>query len=111
MGSTHWTTYLSHVLRLDVRIDYERGEPTRYAFQLSGYVADEWVDLVRYDTAHGEPHRHIYYPDGNVEVMAFVAVLPVTFVGWVQRDIQEHAQQYHDEYVRQLANLEEDDER
>jgi hypothetical protein len=37
--------------------------------------------------------------------MPFVAVLPATFVGWVQRDIQEHAQGYLDEYVRQLSNL------
>lgn len=105
MGSSEWTTYLTDVLRLDVRIEYELGNPTRYAFQLSGYVDGEWVNLVRYDTAHGEPHRHIEYPDGNAEFMPFVAVLPVTFVGWVQRDIQEHAQGYFDEYVRQLSNL------
>lgn len=105
MGASEWTTFLSDELRLDARIEYERGDPTRYAFQLSGFVDGEWVDLVRYDTAHGEPHRHISYPDGNTEFMPFVAVLPVTFVGWVQRDIQAHAQSYLDEYSRQLSNL------
>ncbi len=105
MGTSEWTTHLSDRLRLDARIEYELGNPTRYAFQLSGFVDGEWVDLVRYDTAHGEPHRHIYYPGGNAEFMMFVAVLPVTFVGWVQRDIQAHAQGYLDEYIRQLSNL------
>jgi hypothetical protein len=105
MGQTQWTQFLSEVLRLDVRIEYERGVPKSYSFQLSGYVDDEWVDLVRYDTSHGAPHRHISYPDGNVEYMPFVAVLPVTFVGWVQRDMQEHAHGYFEEYVRRLSNM------
>lgn len=83
VGTSEWTTHLSDRLRLDARIEYELGNPTRYAFQLSGFVDGEWVDLVRYDTAHGEPHRHIYYPGGNAEFMMFVAVLPVTIVGWV----------------------------
>lgn len=85
MGLTQWTSFLSEVLRLDARIEYEQGVPQSYSFQLSGYIDDEWADLVRYDTAHGEPHRHIRYPDGNTEYMPFVAVLPVTFVGWISR--------------------------
>ena len=105
MGHTEWTQFLNEVLRIDVRITYERGIPQSYAFQLSGYIDEEWVDLVRYDTAHGAPHRHISYPDGETEYMPFVAVLPVTFVGWVQRDIQEHAQSYFDEYARRLSNM------
>lgn len=64
MGQTQWTQFLSEVLRLDARIEYEHGVPQSYSFQLSGYIDDEWVDLVRYDTAHGAPHRHISYPDG-----------------------------------------------
>ena len=105
MGVSDWTIFLRDDLRLDSHIEYDRGEPTEFSFQLSGYVLGEWVTLVRYDTAHGEPHRHICYPDGTVERMGFVAVLPVTIVGWVQRDIQEHAEHYLEEYVRQATNL------
>ena len=105
MGVTDWTSFLRDDLRLDVHIEYDRGEPRRYSFQLLGYVGGEWVTLVRYDTAHGEPHRHICYPNGAVEMMPFVAVLPITFVGWVQRDIQEHAEHYLEEYGRQAMNL------
>lgn len=105
VGTSEWTAYLSDRLRLDARIEYDMGEPARYAFQLSGLVDGDWVDLVRHDTAHGVPHRHIYHPDGNSEIVPFGAVPPVTLVGWVQRDIQAHAQGYLDEYLRRRSNL------
>ncbi len=65
VGSSEWTTYLTDVLRLDVRIEYELGNPTRYSFQLSGYVDGEWVNLVRYDTAHGFAHADLFHPKGK----------------------------------------------
>jgi hypothetical protein len=105
MGVSEWTTFLSEDLRLDVHIEYRSGQPVKFAFQLTGLIEGEWVELVRYDDAHGEPHRHIFYPDGTVEPMSFTAVLPVTFVGWVQRDITDHAEQYAAEYRRQYMNM------
>lgn len=105
MARTEWDTYVTDRLRLHAEIDGEH-----FTFQLCGDVDGDWVDLVRYDTAHGEPHRHITYPDGTIEQVSFVAVLPVTFAGWVQRDLQEHAQSYYDEYLRQWGNMRGDED-
>lgn len=106
MRSTEWQCYLTDRLRLEVRIDIENGDPKRFKFQLIGLVGHDWVDLVRYDNYHGSlPHRHRCYPDGTEDEHPFIAMLPATFIDQAQKDLTDHAEEYLEEYERQLSNL------
>jgi hypothetical protein len=106
-GVSDWSTFLSDDLKLDVHIEYVSGVPTKFGFNLSGYVDDVWIDLVRVDNAHEEslpPHRHVFHPDGSEDFKHFVAALPESLVGWAQEHLVEDGERYLDEYRRQLAN-------
>lgn len=105
MGRKKWQAYITPSLRLDASIEYDKGSPTDYSFQLCGVDEGDWVELVRYDNAHGTPHRHISYPDGPEESKTFVAALPITFVGWAQDDLIEHAEKYYNEWHRRKSNM------
>lgn len=88
MARKQWVNYITHSLRLDASIEYDKGNLESFSFQLCGEDEGQWVELVRYDNAHGGvPHRHISYPDGPEESKTFVAALPVTLTGWIQEDL------------------------
>lgn len=44
----------------------------KFSVQLEVLIDGHWRRAVRYDSAHGQPHRHVFYPDGTEyrEVMA-----------------------------------------
>ncbi len=51
---------------LRIRIDINRGEVTRFVVQLEYNTGDDtWLPIVRYDSAHGRPHRDILGPNGE----------------------------------------------
>ena len=49
-----------------VRLDIERGRVTAFTLQLETYVDGRWRPVVRYDSAHGHPHRDLLDWDGRV---------------------------------------------
>lgn len=106
MGDSIWSFLVSDRLRLDVQIVYERGVPTKFSLNLCGWIKGEWVPLVRYDNAHGPAHRHQFHPNGEDEIHDFLAMVPRTFVDKAQRDLNERAEYYLEEYERELSNRE-----
>ncbi|MCA1667010.1 MAG: hypothetical protein LC793_06345 [Thermomicrobia bacterium] len=51
---------------LRVRIEIDRGEVARFVVQLEYTIGDDrWLPVVRYDSAHGRPHRDILNPGGE----------------------------------------------
>ena len=49
-----------------VRLNVERGQVTAFTSQLETFVADRGRPVVRYDSAHGQPHRDLLDWDGRV---------------------------------------------
>ena len=49
-----------------IRLDIDRGKVTAFTVQLEVYVEDRWYPVVRYDSAHGHPHRDLLDRDGRV---------------------------------------------
>ena len=37
----------------------ERGQITRFCVQYEAFIDGEWQAIVRYDTAHGRPHKDL----------------------------------------------------
>ena len=106
MGKKSWRMQITDRLRLETVIETTKGEPTEIALQLVGRIKGQWVPLVRYDNAHGVCHRHTAHPDGTESPHQFVAILPATFLDQAQRELQKHAEEYLEEYERELSNHE-----
>ena len=49
-----------------VRFDTERGRVTDFTVQYDVWREDRWRPVVRYDSAHGRPHRDILDRTGRV---------------------------------------------
>lgn len=53
-------------VRYRVRFTTSRGPVTAFAVQPEIRIGSEWKPVVRYNTAHGRPHRDLYRLDGSV---------------------------------------------
>lgn len=51
---------VNNILR--VRFELERGVVLKFAVQLECLFNDEWISVVRYDTAHGFAHCDRFHP-------------------------------------------------
>lgn len=45
-----------------VRFELDRNRVVQFVVQLECLLGDEWIPVVRYDTAHGFAHRDLLYP-------------------------------------------------
>jgi hypothetical protein len=61
---------LSDFDRVVVRFVREGKLVTDFSVQHEAFVEGKWHKLVRYDTAHGLPHRHTFQADGSQRVQA-----------------------------------------
>jgi hypothetical protein len=57
-----------------IGFDLERGQVTAFTVQLECWIEGKWRPVVRYDTAHGRPHRDMLDWDGNVADKLWLAV-------------------------------------
>lgn len=53
--------------RIRVRFKKDRGKITEFVVQYEALVKGQWLAVVRYDTAHGQPHTDVIRPDGTQE--------------------------------------------
>lgn len=68
-----WANPLTHQDRVDVRFIKERGQILDFSVQYVAEIAGEWRPIIRFDSAHGEPHMNVTYPDGSSERRDFPA--------------------------------------
>ncbi len=58
-------SYLSDQDRVIIRFETDRRWVVEYAVQHEALINGRWHKIVRYDNAHGEAHKHVFYPDGS----------------------------------------------
>lgn len=85
-----------------VRFDAERGSVTAFTAQYEVWAAGAWRPSVRYDSAHGRPHRDTLDWAGNVIAKEWLpegtgANEALTFA---ESDMTAHGDRYRDEFLR-----------
>jgi len=77
-------------------------EIVEFRIQLEIFVDEEWYPVVRYDTAHGKPHRDILHPNGGQTKNWFEGyeVADVLTIG--QKDIMENWLAYRKRVMKEL---------
>lgn len=63
MPEKRYIYYLSDTARMVVRHDSVGNTILEFSVQLEVLIDGRWRKAVRYDSAHGQPHRHVFYPD------------------------------------------------
>jgi hypothetical protein len=56
---------LTDTARVAVHQDISGPDVVAFSLQLELLLDGRWRKVVRFDSAHGQPHRHVFYPDGR----------------------------------------------
>jgi hypothetical protein len=105
MGEREFLIYLDPTTRRNRYRHYhawEENQIVEFRVQYEALIDEEWVPVVRYDTAHGRPHRDVLHPDGSEtkEWFDVYSVAEVLTIG--QRDIMENWSLYRKQFEKEL---------
>jgi len=80
---------------------WEGNKVAEFRIQYEALIAGEWIVIVRYDTAHGRPHRDVMQPDGTEikEWFDLYSIGEVLTIG--QRDIMENWPAYRGRFEKE----------
>lgn len=56
---------LSDIDQMVIRQDRSGHIMLEFSVQLEILVNGHWRKAMRFDSSHGQPHRHVFYPDDN----------------------------------------------
>jgi hypothetical protein len=79
-----------------------RGGIVRFCVQYEAQIGGRWQPIVRYDTAHGHPHKDVLHPDGSQEKVEYYGYSREEVLTLGERDIKAHWQRYRAEYEQEM---------
>ena len=82
--------------------DLVQGHVVRFRIQYEAWIGERWHAIVRYDTAHGHPHKDILHPDGSQDKVAFLGYSKEEVLTLGERDIKANWQRYRAEYEQEM---------
>jgi len=104
VGDKEYLIYLDDELKNRYRHFHrtERGQVALFCIQYEALIGKTWVAIVRYDTAHGFPHRDTMHPDGSQskEAFRFYSRSEVLTLG--QYDIRQNWKRYRAAYESEM---------
>jgi hypothetical protein len=100
MGDKEFLVYLSPECEDSLRHSHtmQRGRLVRFCIQYEAWVGDKWTPIVRYDTAHGRPHRDLLHPDGTQTKEEFRGYSAEDVMMLGERDIKSNWRKYREAY-------------
>lgn len=106
MGDKEYVSYLS--LEREDRLRYfhtlERKRIVRFVVQYEAFIANDWRAIVRYDTAHGRPHKDILHPAGAENKEEFFGYTPEEVLTLGERDIKANWRRYRVAYELEMRS-------
>lgn len=84
-----------------VRLNVDRGQVTAFTLQLETYVDDHWRPVVRYDPAHGQPHRDMLDWDGRVIDKFWLSPTMTNkqAIRFAEQDLSENGAAYRESFL------------
>lgn len=105
MSEKEFLIYLdeAHENRYRHRHVWKHGKIVEFRIQYEAFIAGRWYPVVRYDSAHGEPHRDTLHPHAEQtrEMYPDYTNIEVLTIG--QRDIMENWPRYRAEYEKEMV--------
>ena len=81
----------------------EKGQVLVFRVQYEALIEGKWRPVVRYDTAHGYPHRDMLHPDGSQEKAGFPQRTNAEVLTLGQEDIKRNWQTYREQYELEMS--------
>ncbi len=78
------------------------GRIIRFRIQYEAQIGEKWQPIVRYDTAHGRPHKDILHPDGTQDKVNFHGYSREEVLTMGERDIKANWRRYRAKYEREM---------
>lgn len=102
-GEKGYTVYLSpeRADRFRYYHCFERGKIIHFRIQYEALIDEEWHPIVRYDTAHGRPHKDVLHPDGTQDKHEFYGYSREDVLTIGERDIKTNWKQYRAAYEQE----------
>jgi hypothetical protein len=104
MGETNYLVPLGddNLDRYRLTSIVEKTQVTLFLVQYEAMIDGEWRPILRYDTAHGFPHRDLIHPDGRVEKTALLDHTNAETLTNGQDEIRLHWRAYRERYEREM---------
>ncbi len=80
---------------------WERRHVALFRIQYEALIEGEWRPIVRYDTAHGRPHKDVMHPDGSQSKEKFPHYSNAEVLTYGQRDIRRNWRRYRRVYEQE----------
>ena len=80
----------------------EKGRITAFTIQYEAEINERWCVIVRYDTAHGRPHKDLIHPDGTATKEEFPYDTNAQVLTFGQDDIRKNWKKYRAQYEKEL---------
>jgi hypothetical protein len=81
---------------------WEKGKIVEFRIQYEAFIDGQWHPVLRYDTAHGQPHRDILHADGTQTKEVYPGYSNAEVLTLGQRDVIENWQVYRTAYQKEM---------
>ncbi|RLD03315.1 MAG: hypothetical protein DRI32_07525 [Chloroflexi bacterium] len=104
MGETEYIIYLDGAQKDRYRHFHltEQGRIVLFRIQYEAFINGDWIAILRYDTAHGFPHRDLIHPDGSQTKEQFPHYSRKDVLTLGQQDIRRNWRDYRSQYEKEL---------
>jgi hypothetical protein len=105
MGNREFLVYLDPEKRQNRYRPYHAWEGKRimaFRLQYEALIAGKWYAILRYDTAHGQPHKDTLHPDGSETKEWFTVYSNAEVLTIGQRDSMENWPAYRAVFEREM---------
>ncbi len=73
-----------------------------FTIQYEAEIDGVWREIVRYDTAHDQPHKDLLHPDGTVTKEKFTYYTNAEVLSFGQNDIRKNWKKYRAQYEKEM---------
>ncbi|MDP2975252.1 MAG: hypothetical protein Q8N45_03460 [Anaerolineales bacterium] len=73
-----------------------------FTIQYEAEIDGEWREIVRYDTAHGPPHKDVLHPDITESKEEFLYYTNAEVLTFGQNDIRKNWKKYREQYEKEM---------
>jgi len=104
MGTKEFFNYLDkhYKERLRIKVILKKGKVADILVQYESLINGKWMQIVRYDCAHGFFHRDIIYPNGEQEKQAIEFDDLNSALTYAEQDLKDHWGIYKSKYLKRL---------
>ena len=81
-----------------------KGEIISFVIQLEVFVDDKWLPVVRYDTAHGYAHKHLFHYRGEPEQIPLFTCNCTEALDFADADIKTGWEFYRERFLKEVEN-------